>query len=69
MKAYIIATLLAVTSISSVSSAMCMKKFLNSVGMNPTSNTNFYNEAKRKSSESSGTTTAAASSNASNNRH
>ena len=58
MKVYIIATVLAVTSITSVSSAMCMKKFLNSVGMSPSANTNFYNEVKRKSSESSGATTA-----------
>ena len=59
MKAYIIATVLAVTSITSVSSAMCMKKFLNSVGMNPSTNTNFYNEVKRKGSDSSATTTTA----------
>ena len=69
MKAYIIATLLAVTSISSVSSAMCMKKFLNSVGMNPTSNTNYYTEVKRKASESTGATTASATSDTSHRQH
>lgn len=54
MKAYVIVTLLAVSSISSVSSAMCMKKFLNSVGMNPTTNTNYYNTVKGKASDAAG---------------
>lgn len=58
MKAYVIATLLAVSSISSVSSALCMKKFLNSVGMNQQSNTNFYTEVKGKASNSSASVSA-----------
>lgn len=52
MKAYLIATVLAVTSISSVSSAMCMKKYLNSLGLNPSANTNFYALVKNKTSSS-----------------
>lgn len=69
MKVYAIAILLAATSISSVSSAMCMKKFLSSVGMNQTSNTNFYTEVKRKASGSSATSTTSVNSDSTHSQH
>jgi len=57
MKAYTIALILAVTSISSVSSAFCMKKYLSNQGLAPNPSTNFYNQ-KQNSNGSSASETA-----------
>lgn len=61
MKTYVLITLLAISSISSVSSAMCMKKFLTSCGINEMPNTNFY--VKIKGSEASPSNTTPTTSN------
>ncbi|MBC7466390.1 MAG: hypothetical protein H7256_10390 [Bdellovibrio sp.] len=51
MKSLAIAVILAVTSISSVSSAFCMKKYLTSQGLAPNPSTNFYNQVQNRNSQ------------------
>ena len=63
MKTFTIAAILALTSISSVSSAMCMKKFLASQGLAPNPSTNFYNHMQNQNSIPSSTSTVAGSDN------
>jgi hypothetical protein len=58
MKALAIALLLAISSISSVSSAMCMKKFLASQGLAPNPSTNFYNQMQHHDNSVNSTTSS-----------
>lgn len=59
MKSLVVAVVLAVTSISSVSSAFCMKKYLANQGLAPSPSTNFYNQMQNQNSQSSSTSAVA----------